>query len=546
MASLLDIGNASQKLKSRKRMMIRSLKQGTRDLSVSLSEGADAAAETKPERCHSAALPSPAGPFGIGPDRTVPCRLPVPLGIPGRLPRLGEPFCYCVKMEREFMGKINSYCQKQNLQPFYMDVGMRGPPHNPEFTVALHINGEEYGQGTGKSKKEARAVAAKEAWEKIEKQLENPSNMEAVELMKSPVMLPVVGSNYIGTLNRYSQKTLQLLDFPIWERAGDDHAPRFSCRCTISGVAYGTGTGPSLAAAKRAAAKEACEKLIEEGYLTIEGEESNSSSRQVPTESDSEKLAANFDNAKKKEEEKKMSHSDANLPDVDTNTREVNGSSYTVEETFLKNFKNIELIGEGGFGNVFKATAKLDGMTYAVKRVPLKKNVNREVEQLARLKHENIVRYQWSWEGKDCITYLDSRQESGVFLFIAMEFCEQGTLENWIKKNRHDQKYHEMAQNKFLQILEGVEYIHSKGLMHRDLKPQNIFISCEDKIKIGDFGLVTSVENETVTKNIGTKSYMAPEQVGDSYGKAVDIYALGLIWFEILSAFGSRHERNVV
>ncbi|XP_008492225.1 interferon-induced, double-stranded RNA-activated protein kinase isoform X1 [Calypte anna] len=487
-------------------------------------------------------------------------------------------------MERECMGKINNYCQKRNLNPFYMDIEKTGPPHNPKFTVALNINGEEYGRGTGKSKKEARAVAAKEAWEKIEKQLENPSNVEAVELMKSPVILPVTRSNYIGTLNRYSQKTLQLLDFPDRERIGDDHAPMFSCRCTISGVVYGTGTGPSLAAAKQAAAKQACEKLIEEGCLTMESEESNTSSSQVPTESDSDsvcfkdtatqleekmkemaickepsssqrnarscalkpnrKLAANFDNAKKKEGEKKKSHSDENLPDLDKNTSEVNGSSYTMDETFLKNFKNIELIGEGGFGNVFKATAKLDGLTYAVKRVPLKRNVNREVEQLARLKHENIVQYHWSWEGKDCVTYSGSRKESGVFLFITMEFCEKGTLENWIKKNREDKKYHEMAQNKFLQILEGVKYIHSKGLMHRDLKPQNIFISREDKIKIGDFGLVTSVENETVTENIGTKPYMAPEQVGDSYGKAVDIYALGLIWFEILSAFSSHHERN--
>lgn len=51
-----------------------------------------------------------------------------------------------------------------------------------------------------------------------------------------------------------------------------------------------------------------------------------------------------------------------------------------------------------------------------------------------------------------------------------MEFCEKGTLENWIAKNREDQEYHAKAQNKFLQIVKGVEYIHSKDLIHRDLK----------------------------------------------------------------------------
>lgn len=90
-----------------------------------------------------------------------------------------------------------------------------------------------------------------------------------------------------------------------------------------------------------------------------------------------------------------------------------------------------------------------------------------------------------------------------------------------------------------------MEYIHSKDLIHRDLKPQNIFVSRDDKIKIGDFGLVTSVAFETLTEDRGTKSYMAPEQSGDKYGKEVDIYALGLIWYEILSAI-TGHERSKV
>lgn len=51
-----------------------------------------------------------------------------------------------------------------------------------------------------------------------------------------------------------------------------------------------------------------------------------------------------------------------------------------------------------------------------------------------------------------------------------MEFCEQGTLEKWIEKNRAKRRYHAMAQDKFLQIVEGVEYIHSEKLIHRDLK----------------------------------------------------------------------------
>ncbi|XP_059686304.1 interferon-induced, double-stranded RNA-activated protein kinase [Gavia stellata] len=500
-------------------------------------------------------------------------------------------------MERECMEKVNNYCQKQKLTLVYADVRKTGPSHDPEFTVVVKINDVEYGTGTGKNKKEAKAVAAKKTWEMIQKQPESPSNMQAAELMTSPVtLLPAQANDYVSLLNTYSQRTLQIVDYPNKKRAGDAHAPMFSCSCTIGGFVYGIGTGTSLAAAKQAAAKQAFEKLNQQDALITGSEKPNGSStfskdsdsNQVTTKSDNSsicfensaaklvekmddmamyekpspsqraaqssalkfkrKLAANFDNARNEEEKKKMSDSDESLPDLDTNISEENETPYTVNKRFLESFKNIEPIGEGGFGNVFKATAKLDERTYAVKRVQFTKNVKREVKELARLDHEHIVRYYCSWKGCDHVTYPDSRQKSdkGILcLFIQMELCEQGPLENWIEKNRRDRKYHEMAQNKFLQILKGVEYIHSKGLIHRDLKPQNIFISHEDKIKIGDFGLVTSVAYGTLTENRGTKSYMAPEQCGDSYGMEVDIYALGLIWFEILSA-SSCHEKMKV
>ncbi|NXL40978.1 E2AK2 kinase, partial [Podilymbus podiceps] len=451
------------------------------------------------------------------------------------------------------------------------------------FTVVVKINDVEYGTGTGKNKREAKAAAAKKTWEMINKyQTECPSNEQAAELVTSPVTLsPTAASDYVSLLNVYSQRMRQIVDYPNKKRTGDAHAPKFSCSCTISGRVFGIGTGTSLAAAKQAAAKQAYEQLTKEDSLpvctlfslkiesiifinsSICFEDSNPKvvekmkdmvvcKKPSPSQWLIEfcfypcyrKLAANFN--RNEEEKKIMSDSDESLPDLDTNTNEENDSPYTVNKRFLEIFKNIEPIGEGGFGNVFKATAKLDERTYAVKRVAFTKNVKREVKELARLDHENIVRYYCSWKGYDHVPARSvSSQKSDketLCLFIQMELCEQGPLENWIEKNRCNQKYRKMAQNKFLQILEGVKYIHSKELIHRDLKPQNIFISHEDKIKIGDFGLVTSVAYETLTENRGTKCYMAPEQFGDKYGKEVDIYALGLIWFEILSAL-SCHEK---
>ncbi|NWV82062.1 E2AK2 kinase, partial [Dasyornis broadbenti] len=497
-------------------------------------------------------------------------------------------------MDREYMKMINHYCQIHKLTVVYDTVGMTGPSHDPEFTVVAKISGEEYGTGTGKTKKDAKAVAAKNTWEMIEKQHKSPSNTAAAELTTQRMSSPAPDKDYVSLLNTFSQRTLHTVDYCNISRTGDAHAPTYSISCTISGHLYGKGTGSSLAAAKQAAAKEAFEKINKEGSLTVCAilslnkkqslfylcnfiplffnkssicfhdsaaklvekmkdmavfEKPSPSQRNAPSSAlkPKRKLAPNFANERNKEEQKNTSDSDESLPDVDPNTGEENGSPHTVNKTFLKHYKNIEPIGEGGFGNVFKATAKSDKTTYAIKRVEFTEKVEREAEGLAKLMHENIVRYHWSWKGYDHMKYPDSSQNSGkkiYCLFIQMEFCEQGTLEKWIAKNRENRKYRVMAQNKFSQIVKGVEYIHSENLIHRDLKPQNIFIS-HDKIKIGDFGLVTSMAFETLTENRGTKSYMAPEQSGAKYGKEVDIYALGLIWFEILSTI-TGHEKTKV
>ncbi|NXN47961.1 E2AK2 kinase, partial [Rhinoptilus africanus] len=490
----------------------------------------------------------------------------------------------------DYVSLLNTYSQKTLQKVEYPNRNCTGAAHAPMFTVVVKIDNVEYGTGTGKNKKEAKAAAAKKTWEMIENQPQSPSTMQEAELNTSLVTLsPASANDYVSLLNTYSQKTLQKVEYPNRNCTGAAHAPMFSFSCTISGVVYGIGTGTSVAAAKQAAAKQAYEKLTvlllkavffyASSFLVaiilfmivlLSPKTSLDSAAKLkekikdmavcekpsPSQRNAEssalkpkrKLAVNFDNARNQEQEKKMAESDESLADVDTNTSVENGSLYTVNERFLESFENIKPIGDGGFGNVFKATGKLDKRTYAVKRVCFTKNVLREVKELAKLQHENIVRYSCSWQGYDYVTdpYRSKKSDQQIHcLFIQMELCEQGPLDNWIEKNREKQKYHKMAHNIFLQILEGVKYIHSKELIHRDLKPQNIFVSHEDKIKIGDFGLVTSVAYGTLTRNRGTESYMAPEQFGDKYGTEVDIYALGLIWFEILSAL-SHHEKSKV
>nr|XP_055026882.1 protein kinase containing Z-DNA binding domains [Misgurnus anguillicaudatus] len=265
-------------------------------------------------------------------------------------------------------------------------------------------------------------------------------------------------------------------------------------------------------------------------------------------------------------------------------------------------FHEITQLGSGGFGCVFKARHKFDGKMFAVKIVELTKNADSEVKALAQLNHPNIVRYITCWpssetwesyqdiqssssldivfDGSDHddisdissgLESLDTTSESEcaaeplenhstdsvdplnqLYLFIQMDFCEGGTLTTWIeernlmKKKRTTEEMYQI----FYEIVSGVEYIHSNKLIHRDLKPDNIFFTAEGKVKIGDFGLVAPLMNPnggSAYRSIGrgTPSYMSPEQENERhYDAKTDIFPLGLIWFEMLWKLSSGMERG--
>lgn len=148
-----------------------------------------------------------------------------------------------------------------------------------------------------------------------------------------------------------------------------------------------------------------------------------------------------------------------------------------------------------------------------------------------------------------------------VYLYIQMQLCRKENLKDWMAQRcLLEQREHNQCLDIFLQIADAVDFLHSKGLMHRDLKPSNIFFTMDDVVKVGDFGLVTAMDQEEDedepsaltpaplltrhTGQVGTKLYMSPEQLsGNSYSHKVDIYSLGLILFELLYPFRTQMER---
>ncbi|OIR57272.1 MAG: PEK/GCN2 protein kinase [Amphiamblys sp. WSBS2006] len=233
------------------------------------------------------------------------------------------------------------------------------------------------------------------------------------------------------------------------------------------------------------------------------------------------------------------------------------------------------VLGRGGFGKVFKARNKLDGMVYAIKQVPLHTkrnkqipNILKEVVALSQFNHENIVRYHQAWieEGEPSAggtetsetesSLSDTSEDTDAFplsacLYIQMEYCPNKMLRDRIDECSLTKKD---AWRILRDILEGLAYIHESGVVHRDLTPRNIFFDIHDKAKIGDFGLASLADSQWWTgvspssSEQGTSLYTSPEEIAGVLHnkKKCDMYSLGIIFLEMCTQPKTGMERVAI
>lgn len=195
-------------------------------------------------------------------------------------------------------------------------------------------------------------------------------------------------------------------------------------------------------------------------------------------------------------------------------------------------YQILKELGRGGMGIVFQAYDKQLNEQVAIKILSPMLSTNsealermkREVSAARRITHPNVIR-------------IHDISEAGGLNFVSMEYFNGVSLKDQIRKSGAMSLM--QAFNIAAQICEGLEAAHQKGVIHRDLKSQNIIVNAAGQIKIIDFGLAHTAQLEGLTATgliMGTPEYMAPEQVeGKKVDERADIYSLGIILYEIFT-----------
>ncbi|MBW7650232.1 Stk1 family PASTA domain-containing Ser/Thr kinase [Anoxybacillus sp. ST4] len=195
-------------------------------------------------------------------------------------------------------------------------------------------------------------------------------------------------------------------------------------------------------------------------------------------------------------------------------------------------YKVLQLIGGGGMANVYLARDMILDRDVAVKVLRLDfvndhlfiKRFRREAQAATSLNHENIV------------TIYDVGEDDGIY-YMVMEYVRGCTLKQYI------QQHAPLSVHEALRIMDeltgAIAHAHQNGVIHRDIKPQNILVAEDGTIKVTDFGIAVALSSTTITQTnsvLGSVHYLSPEQAkGGMATEKSDIYSLGIVMFELLT-----------
>jgi len=232
------------------------------------------------------------------------------------------------------------------------------------------------------------------------------------------------------------------------------------------------------------------------------------------------------------------------------NTNYLNLTDFKDVEKVLKNmnFEITEPIGEGSYGKVYKIHHVIEKKDFVAKLVEINIDENilleftkKEIEILYQENHKNLIKL---------IFYKTFRNG----LLIVMEYAEKGDLYQYVSKSSLDENHFFAI---FKEIFNGIKYLHTRKIQHRDLKLENILVMKDDIIKICDFGLAQKIDElhntyKTTIKYkkadlVGSPHCLSPEAIGNKEAPfgSVDIWSLGCISYHLIFGFYPFEKFNV-
>ena len=207
---------------------------------------------------------------------------------------------------------------------------------------------------------------------------------------------------------------------------------------------------------------------------------------------------------------------------------------FNITQYLNERFNIIKILGEGAFGKATLIQDKFTSELQVMKEINLrnldekaKSQLKEEGKIISQLDHKNIIKL-----------YDDYHELNKEYLF--MEYADGGDLMNQITKAINNREIIPELKiiNWFIEICEAIKYIHNKNILHRDLKELNIFLTSNNNIKLGDFGLAKQLNanNNVAFTMVGTIIYESPEILnGRPYDKKSDIWSLGVILYHLLT-----------